>query len=103
MTDDGGRICFSRDSTYMRPLHTPSYRTEIVRCPQMSSIKYHAPTHKMLLTSRELDHSAGLYIFSPPLSEEGSGQPRWLLGERSEERRVGKECRCRGLGCHQRV
>ena len=54
---------------------------EPVRCPQMSSIRYHAPSNKMLLTSREPDHTCGLYLFSPPLSEPGDGRPHWLLGE----------------------
>ncbi|KAL6855359.1 hypothetical protein ACO1O0_006500 [Amphichorda felina] len=47
----------------------------------MSSIRYHAPSHKVLLTSREPDHTCGLYLFSPPLSEPGDGKPHWLLGE----------------------
>lgn len=54
----------------------------------MSSIKYHQPSHKMLLTSREADFSCGLYVFSPPVSEvedghgDGDGvRKRWLIGE----------------------
>lgn len=50
---------------------------EPVRCPQMSSIQYHGPSHKVLLTSREPDHTCGLYLFSPPLE----GGEHWLLGE----------------------
>lgn len=56
-------------------------RAEMIRCPQMSSIKYHEPSHRMLLTSREPDHSCGLYFFSPPLSSEDDYRPHWLLGE----------------------
>ncbi len=59
----------------------PSFRTEMIRCPQMSSIKYHKPSHKILLTSREPDHSCGLYFFSPPLSPPDDPRPHWLLGE----------------------
>lgn len=47
----------------------------------MSSIRYHRPSHKILLTSREPDHSCGLYFFSPLLSEETDYRPQWLLGE----------------------
>ena len=61
----------------------PGLRTEMIRCPQMSSIKYHGPSHKMLLTSREPDHSCGLYFFSPPVSE-----GRWLLGETNHYQRL---------------
>ena len=53
----------------------------MVNCPYMSSIKYHEASHRMLITSSEVDNAAGVLLFSPPLSEEGSGQPRWLLGE----------------------
>lgn len=35
----------------------------------------------MLLTSREPDHSCGLYLFSPPLSAADEARPQWLLGE----------------------
>ena len=70
----------------MPHLHNSPLHTEVVRCPQMSSIRYHKPSHKVLMTSRELDHSAGLYIFSPLMSQsEDQGQPQWLLGE-------GKSC-----------
>ncbi|GKU05671.1 myocyte-specific enhancer factor 2d [Fusarium langsethiae] len=65
------------------------FRNEMVRCPQMSSIKYHRPSHKMLLTSREPDHSCGLYIFSPLLSDpEDATRPQWLLGETNHYQRL---------------
>ena len=79
-TDDGVRISFSRtapESTGRRQ----GLRAEMIRCPQMSSIRYHRPSHKILLTSREPDHSCGLYFFSPLLSEEHDYRPQWLLGE----------------------
>ncbi|POR33326.1 Plasma membrane ATPase [Tolypocladium paradoxum] len=66
----------------------PSLRTEMIRCPQMSSIKYHEPSHKMLLTSREPDHSCGLYFFSPPLSPADDARPHWLLGETNHYQRL---------------
>ncbi|KAL3959825.1 hypothetical protein ACCO45_004942 [Purpureocillium lilacinum] len=80
-TDDNDRITFDRDrpGTLERG---PSFRTEMIRCPQMSSIKYHKPSHKILLTSREPDHSCGLYFFSPPLSPPDDPRPHWLLGEK---------------------
>jgi hypothetical protein len=58
----------------------PQFRTELVRCPQMSSIKYHESTHRMLLTSREPNRLCGLRIFSPWDFDVGTGG-RWLLGE----------------------
>lgn len=78
-------IRFSRDapSSSGRSL---SFRTEMIRCPQMSSIKYHRPSHRMMLTSREPDHSCGLYLFSPPLSGVDDERPQWLLGESMHKR-----------------
>jgi hypothetical protein len=80
-TDADGKIRFSDDA----PAHSGrnlSFRTEMIRCPQMSSITYHGHSHKILLTSREPDHSCGMYFFSPPLSSpEDEERPLWLLGE----------------------
>lgn len=51
----------------------------------MSSISYHAPSHKIMLTSREPDASCGLYFFSPPLSDQSDlDRPHWLLGESTQ-------------------
>jgi hypothetical protein len=54
----------------------------------MSSIKYHQPSHKILLTSREPDHSCGLYFFSPPTTSDEDERPHWLLGETSHYQRL---------------
>ena len=75
-----GRIHFSREAQTSSGRNL-SFRTEMIRCPQMSSIRYHQPSHKIMLTSREPDHSCGLYFFSPPLSGEDDQRPYWLLGE----------------------
>ncbi|TQW03082.1 WD40 repeat-like-containing domain [Cordyceps javanica] len=92
-TDDndaraGFSIAYSRtapDSTGRRQ----GLRAEMIRCPQMSSIRYHRPSHKVLLTSREPDHSCGLYFFSPLLSEpDDELRPQWLLGETSHYQRL---------------
>ncbi|KYK61715.1 hypothetical protein DCS_02858 [Drechmeria coniospora] len=86
-TDDNDRITFdkARPGTLERGL---SFRTEMIRCSQMSSIKYHKPSHKILLTSREPDRSCGLYFFSPPLSSADDGRPHWLLGETNHYQRL---------------
>ncbi|KAM5342938.1 hypothetical protein ACJ41O_013904 [Fusarium nematophilum] len=87
-TDKNDKIHFSREapSSSGRAL---SFRTEMIRCAQMSSIKYHRPSHKILLTSRESDHSCGLYFFSPPLSgPEDQTRPHWLLGETNHYQRL---------------
>ncbi|KAJ4153109.1 hypothetical protein LMH87_009614 [Akanthomyces muscarius] len=86
-TDNNDAISFSRtapESTGRRQ----GLRAEMIRCPQMSSIRYHRPSHKILLTSREPDHSCGLYFFSPLLSEEHDYRPQWLLGETSHYQRL---------------
>lgn len=75
------RIHFSRDAPIASG-RVLSFRTEMVRCPQVSSIKYHSPSRKILLTSREPDDSCGVYFFSPPLSDpEDLSKPNWQLGE----------------------
>ncbi|KAJ4261460.1 hypothetical protein NW762_006885 [Fusarium torreyae] len=87
-TDKNDNIHFLREapSSSGRAL---SFRTEMVRCPQMSSIKYHRPSHKILLTSREPDNSCGLYFFSPLLSDpEDQTRPHWLLGETNHYQRL---------------
>lgn len=53
---------------------------EMIHCPQMSSIKYHQPSHKLLLTSREPGHGLALIVFSPPVDTDHKGARHWLLG-----------------------
>ncbi|RFU76265.1 plasma membrane atpase [Trichoderma arundinaceum] len=53
---------------------------EMIHCPQMSSIKYHKPSHKMLLTSRQPGQGLALCVFSPPIDTDSRGQRRWILG-----------------------
>ncbi|KAM3436245.1 hypothetical protein NHJ13734_005185 [Beauveria thailandica] len=87
-TDDNDTISFS-DLAPESSGRRRGLRAEMVRCPQMSSIRYHAPSHKILLTSREPDHSCGLYFFSPLLSAESDHRrPQWLLGETSHYQRL---------------
>ncbi|EQL00867.1 WD40 repeat-like-containing domain protein [Ophiocordyceps sinensis CO18] len=88
MDDDHG-INFDRE------LLGPVLITEMISCPQMSSIKYHKPTHKILLTSRERHHSCGVYCFSPPLSAADDAQPHWLLGEANQYQRISLHHRLR--------
>lgn len=79
--DDDGRIRFDPDAPGNSVRRQTRY-SETVRCPQMSSIRYHAPSHKMLLTSREPDAECTMCMFSPPLSEPEDGQGgHWMLGE----------------------
>ncbi|KAL1879385.1 hypothetical protein VTK73DRAFT_7022 [Phialemonium thermophilum] len=53
---------------------------EAIRCLQMSSLRYHQPTHKMLLTSRAPGSTVGISYFSPGLSDPLSDEPEWLIG-----------------------
>ncbi|OAA71211.1 WD40 repeat-like-containing domain protein [Cordyceps fumosorosea ARSEF 2679] len=81
-TDDNDTITFSAtaplDSGRSRALHT-----EFLRFPQLSSITYHAPSHRIIATSRSPNNS--VYLFSPHLSEEADvRRPRWLLGRLPE-------------------
>jgi hypothetical protein len=41
----------------------------MIRCQQVSSIKYHAPSGQILLTSGMPDESCGLWLFAPYLSD----------------------------------
>ncbi|KJZ77774.1 hypothetical protein HIM_02951 [Hirsutella minnesotensis 3608] len=85
-TDNNQSITFNSEmpGTLQRG---PSFYTEMIRCPQMSSIKYHQSSHKILLTSREPDHSCGVYFFSPPTSAPDDARPHWLLGETNHYQR----------------
>ncbi|KAG5984427.1 hypothetical protein E4U55_004889 [Claviceps digitariae] len=86
-TDRNDCLTFATDAFTGEPSPHARLPREMVVCPQMSSITYHEPSHKVLLTSREMNVSCGLCLFSPPVEEaqgEGEGQspgPRWLLGE----------------------
>jgi len=48
---------------------------EAMHMPQLSSLKYHAPSHRMLMTSRAPTRNIGISYFSPepidPDSNEG--------------------------------
>ncbi|KAM0511159.1 hypothetical protein ACHAPE_010181 [Trichoderma viride] len=52
---------------------------EMVHCPQMSSIKYHQPSHRLLFTSREPGHGLALITFSPTIDTDHKGARHWLL------------------------
>ncbi|OAA34970.1 WD40/YVTN repeat-like-containing domain protein [Metarhizium rileyi] len=86
--DENEVLSFGTDPVTRERRRVPQFRTEMIRCPQMSSIKYHAPTHKMLLTSREPDHSCGLYLFSPLVSEQDDTRGQWMLGETDHYQRL---------------
>ncbi|RCI09955.1 hypothetical protein L249_8582 [Ophiocordyceps polyrhachis-furcata BCC 54312] len=62
-SDDNNRICSDRE----RGL---SFRNEMVRCPQISSIKYHEPSNNVMLTSRETNRGSGLFFFTPSLPDD---------------------------------
>ncbi|KAK3386942.1 hypothetical protein B0H63DRAFT_541096 [Podospora didyma] len=52
-----------------------------VHAPQLSSLTYHAPSHKILLTSRQPTRNVGIAYFSPTLSDFDDPSPAWLLGD----------------------
>ncbi|KAK3683596.1 hypothetical protein B0T22DRAFT_483437 [Podospora appendiculata] len=55
---------------------------EAIHAPQLSSIKYHEPSHKILLTSRRPTRKAGIAFFSPRQSDFDDDTPPALrLGE----------------------
>lgn len=76
-------ICFSTDRNYATG-RSLAFRREAIQIPGLSSIKYHAPSHKMLLTSRDADRHCALVTFSPPLSDPSSDQPHWGLGNSTQ-------------------
>ncbi|KAG5931415.1 hypothetical protein E4U53_001776, partial [Claviceps sorghi] len=75
-TDRNDCLTFGNDAFTGAPSPVAQLWREMVACPQMSCITYHEPSHRVLLTSREMGPSCGLCLFSPPVE----GQ-RWLLGE----------------------
>lgn len=46
----------------------------------MSSLKYHEPSHKMLVTSREPGPRVGISYFSPALEPVPESGPEWVIG-----------------------
>lgn len=54
---------------------------EMIHCPQMSSIKYHQPTNKVLLTSKEPGRGLSLCVFTPPMDTTPDQELHWILGE----------------------
>jgi len=46
----------------------------------MSSLKYHEPSHTMLLTSREPGLRIGVSYFDPVVSSAGDSEPEWVIG-----------------------
>ncbi|KAJ9141982.1 Plasma membrane ATPase [Pleurostoma richardsiae] len=78
-TDANDRVRFATDEAAPEQL-THTLRRELIPVPYMSSIKYHAPSNSMLLTSREPRAANGLSFFSPPLRRDEEG-PVWGLGE----------------------
>ncbi|KAH7133379.1 hypothetical protein B0J13DRAFT_100462 [Dactylonectria estremocensis] len=87
-TDQNETVSFSRDAA-LRFGRTLCFRSEMIRCSQVSSIKYHSPSHKMLVTSREPGEGCGLTFFSPPLTQAADPtRPSWLLGETDHYQRI---------------
>ncbi|KOS22595.1 hypothetical protein ESCO_001766 [Escovopsis weberi] len=62
--------------------------SEMVRCPQMSSVAYHEPSHQMLLTSRDPEQNCGLFMFSPPISTTIDDRRHWLIGQAVRYQRI---------------
>ncbi|KAM0277401.1 hypothetical protein ACHAQH_005841 [Verticillium albo-atrum] len=70
-----------------RSISPQQYRTDtssIFRepsdCNQVSSISYHRPSHRMLVTSREPCPDPGVYFFSPRVTSPLEDKPNWELG-----------------------
>ncbi|OPB39737.1 hypothetical protein A0O28_0095840 [Trichoderma guizhouense] len=61
---------------------------EMIHCPQMSSIKYHQPTNKVLLTSKEPGRGLSLCVFTPPMDTTPDQELHWILGEVDSYRNI---------------
>lgn len=75
---------------------------EMVHCPQMSSIKYHQPSHKLLFTSREPGHGLALITFSPTVATDHKGARHWLLANSTSRTFPSHNMHCFvvSYGCH---
>ncbi|KAM0335196.1 hypothetical protein ACHAQA_000238 [Verticillium albo-atrum] len=60
---------------------------EPVDCSQVSSINYHKPSHRMIVTAREPSLDPGVYLFSPQLSSPQENKPTWELGAQPRNNR----------------
>ncbi|KAL7906857.1 hypothetical protein GGI35DRAFT_457054 [Trichoderma velutinum] len=61
---------------------------EMVYCPQMSSIKYHQPTNKVLLTSKQPGQGLSLCVFTPPMDTTPDLGLHWIMGEIDSYRNI---------------
>ncbi|KAK5997852.1 hypothetical protein PT974_00216 [Cladobotryum mycophilum] len=87
-TDENERIGLMDERTMARLGSVATYQAEMIRCPQMSSIKYHKPSHKVLITSSDADESCGLYMFSPPVATTIDDKKHWHIGETDHYQRI---------------
>ncbi|PHH60632.1 hypothetical protein CDD81_1383 [Ophiocordyceps australis] len=88
-TDANSSISFARAPSTMPVPSPPGFWPEMIRCPQMSSMRYHEPSSHMLLTSRQPDTHCGIYLFSPIVSDaHDTSRPNWLLGQISYYKRI---------------
>ncbi|KAG6027331.1 hypothetical protein E4U41_000967, partial [Claviceps citrina] len=80
-SDENDCLTFGNDPITGEPSRVPQIGRDLVSFPQISSIKYHEPTHKVLVTAREVaGESYQLAYFSPVFEEDGEGE-RWFLKE----------------------
>ncbi|UKZ81986.1 hypothetical protein TrVFT333_009767 [Trichoderma virens FT-333] len=73
-------------SASIRQSGKPHY--EMIYCPQMSSIKYHQPTNKVLLTSKQYGENRSLCVFTPPMETSPDLGLHWALGEINSYRNI---------------
>lgn len=54
---------------------------EQCRTPGISSIKYHEPLNRVIVTSESQDTSCSIYLFNPVQNPPDEAGPSWLLGQ----------------------
>ncbi|EGY22512.1 hypothetical protein VD0002_g3977 [Verticillium dahliae] len=79
-TDSCGIVGQRTSPTQQRITTTNVVYEESVQCNQVSSISYHQPSHRMLVTTREPSNDPGVHFFSPRVTSPTEDRPHWELG-----------------------
>ncbi|KAM0591045.1 hypothetical protein D7B24_006380 [Verticillium nonalfalfae] len=79
-TDSSGIVGRRTSTTQQRITTTNLVYEEPVQCNQVSSISYHRPSNRILVTTREPSSDPGVHFFTPRVTSPTEDRPLWELG-----------------------
>ncbi|KAI1083834.1 hypothetical protein F5B20DRAFT_525569 [Whalleya microplaca] len=77
--DSSGRVHRRLIENYVTPSHHVSPYRELA-VPQISDIKYHERSRKILVTSRSPSSEVSMWSFNPKVTKPHDPRPHWLIG-----------------------